>query len=278
MRRSAAGNVLIWVAAVLVVICPGFSSAELVFRPSAPPTGNKLVINAAEQSNPRDWPATFYMESETKICTSTVVGPRVIITAAHCITADPSSKGTPGTVESGSDSINVHCLRDPAYSANSSLKSQDIAVCTVDSDEHRDIPIPYGGGYERVSFNSTLLAPRQAVRLIGYGCRMLLGGGPEGELWDGVSYRQADSSSTGSGAIELRRGAAACFGDSGGATYLETDSLRRLIVGVVVKSDLIDQTYLAPIGPDKKNGFFNEKTADLLVCGRDPTVNPRCHP
>jgi hypothetical protein len=272
MRSTISRDCLIGVAALLVGTSPAISQTELVFRPSAPPTGNRLIINAAQQSNPRDWPATFYVDSETQICTSTVVGPRVIITAAHCIASDPSPGGTPGTVLSGTDSIKIHCLRDPTFAADPTQLSRDIAVCISDS---QDIPIPYGGGYERVSFDAALPAPNQAVRLIGYGCRRVLGGGAVGELWDGVSYRQADG---GGASIELRRGAAACFGDSGGATYLETDSLRRVIVGVVVKSNLIDQTFMAPVGPDKKNGFFNEKTAQVLVCGRDPVLNPRCHP
>jgi hypothetical protein len=247
----------------------------LVFRPSSPASATPLIINAAQQSNPRLWPATFYVTSPKTTCTSTIVGPRVILTAAHCVPADTTGAGTPGIIESGADQTAVHCFSDPGYQSQTATPNKDLAACIADG----DIAIPYGGGYERIVLDATLPKALQPVRLIGYGCRQELGGGPDGELWDGQSFR--DSTPIGpNDAIVLQRGAASCFGDSGGGSYIEISTQRRMIVGVVSESNLTDVTYLARIGIDKSTGFFNDITNkhSAQVCGRDPAVDSRCHP
>jgi Trypsin len=259
-----------------VLARPAFGDPPLVFRPSSPPSANTLIIDAAEQSNPRNWPATFYVTSSMGLCTSTIVGPRVILTAAHCVPSNGGDSGAQGTLESGTSEITVHCFIDPGYQSQTATTNKDLAVCIADDD---NIQIPYDGGYERIVLNASIPAALQPVRLIGYGCRRELGGGPDGELWDGQALR--DSNSLGpNDAIVLSRGAAACFGDSGGGSYIETNATRRVIVGVVSRSNLTDTTYVARIGVDKDTGFFNEITHKhgASVCGRDPPLDPRCHP
>jgi len=274
---SALTNRWLLVCLFCVILArPAFGDPPLVFRPSSPPSASPLIINAAQQSNPRNWPATFYMTSAKGPCTSTIVGPRVILTAAHCVPPGGGGLGAQGTLESGTSSITVHCFTDPGYQSQTATANKDLAVCIADD---VDIPIPYDGGYERIVLNASVPIALQPVRLIGYGCRRELGGGPDGELWDGQAFR--DSNPVGpTDAIVLSRGAAACFGDSGGGSYLETNATRRVIVGVVSRSNLTDTTYVARIGADTDTGFFNEITHKhgASVCGRDPPLDPRCHP
>src|SRR5512145_2693126 len=64
------------------------------------PTAEPQIIGG-RRSNPADWPATFAFSN----CTSTAIGSRVLLTAAHCV-----GHGANGKLEiPGKKDIDVEC-------------------------------------------------------------------------------------------------------------------------------------------------------------------------
>src|SRR5690349_1905023 len=106
-------------------------------RPSLPPGGTVEVLGKVNPAKPEDWPATFIFVGDGGGCTSTAVGERVIMTAAHCI-ADHGK----ATVATAVKSVVVTCSRHPSYLQGN--KTSDFALCVADQ--------PFEGiPFERIS-------------------------------------------------------------------------------------------------------------------------------
>ena len=101
-------------------------------------------------------------------CTATMIGPRVLLTASHCVDAGDSTGATlpSSIVAPGAGSLSFNCEMHPAYRSQPAapLRSySDIALCYMP----RVVP-PLGGGYEVVDLDQ----PRANKRVVisGYGC------------------------------------------------------------------------------------------------------------
>ena len=249
--------------------------------------GVKPEIIGGSIADPKMWPATMIFCSQAKtFCTSTAVGARVIVTAAHCLdeVRIEGSTEIKGRFDPASgEPLKVKCTRHPTYRMfnqalyDSTKKmriewSADIAVCTVSD----DLRLPK---YERLLLAPDRVKPNDNVTLLGLGCTLAGGGGttetlfqgpaPIAEFISGTYYMR-----TRRGSKQVNKWAALCKGDSGGASYKSFSGGSRYVVGVAsisggkLKSWLTNTT-----APDIIN-FIKTQTNDgeFAVCGVHPTA------
>ena len=94
-------------------------------------------VIGATQADSRNWPATFvFRNPEGDSCTATAIGPRSILTAAHCI-----RNLAHGMVHIGNANIAATCTRHPAYQKVpqsdpdwQAKGSSDFALCATTGD------------------------------------------------------------------------------------------------------------------------------------------------
>jgi hypothetical protein len=235
-------------------------------------------IIGGTKADPAVWPATFIFEAaDGGGCTSTIVGERVAITAAHCI-----EDGGAGTLISHNQQIAVVCHRHPVYEdveltddSKREQASPDFALCVL----HESLP---GGSYERIDIEGKGIVQKNKVHLLGFGCTEPGGGdGSFGVLYEGdpnigavptppKDYYTATVGST-----------ALCRGDSGGGAYQFTNAAktRRVLVGInsrgnLSTASLLSTTYLP--------GFVSwarewASGKNVKICGIDPDATG-CRP
>lgn len=153
---------------------------RLDFRQVATGTGSAQVVGG-EPFDATRLPATFRFEALG--CTATLIGPRVLLTAAHCADRrqpavaalsmqgmrDPRIAGAGGSLRlnDGRPPIAIRCTLAPAYlrsdhQARTVRNFDDYALCELD----RAPPVPA----ETIDQRAAPVAPGQTLMLAGYGC------------------------------------------------------------------------------------------------------------
>ena len=256
-------------------------SPEFSMKPAAnfsDESATPQIIGGAK-ADPTDWPATFvFMTSHGGGCTSTVVGPNVILTAAHCI-----ADGATGLIELPSRNINVTCHHHPNYVDGVSESdpnwwekaSPDFALCIADDKL-------FGFDFERIHKNAPVLSKGQTIHLVGFGCNEVGGtDGGFGVLYEGKSVVQEIPSGSNYYTITMG-GAAVCFGDSGGGDYILSDPPskdRRVLMGVTSRGNISTVSLLSTTNTD---GFLSwadsfAKQHGTKICGLHSNTNG-CRP
>jgi trypsin len=112
----------------------------------------------------RDWPASLYATfptpGGTAACTAALVGPRAILTAAHCT---PVSGRI--SIRFGGATYGAACTLHPQYSAGDA--SADFALCKL---EGEITAVPSGFRFETISLSSLDQMLNRQILLTGYGC------------------------------------------------------------------------------------------------------------
>lgn len=192
----------------------------------------------AKPAPPSDWPATLIFTIPGGGCTSTAIGPRVLLTAAHCV--EDGQKGTVSINKNGTliAERSVKCTHHPGYAENYTL---DFALCLVDDTLSGTIP-----AFERVNVNPSNIQAQTKVTLLGFGCTKEGGvDGSFGQLFVGDATVKKRPSGTDNYYYALG-GAALCYGDSGGAAYYtQPGRTSRLIIGINSRGDISSRSYLA---------------------------------
>lgn len=180
--------------------------APIVMRPPADLGFGSVQIDGGNSQNYADWAATLrFLSSKRMVCTSTIVGERVVITSAHCIRSADSF-----SVDFGDKgNFRLECRVSPDFKRGALVG--DIALCLSNG------VLPNLSGYETID-TSLPAAKDTPIFLLGYGCRSIETLDGSGFLYGGPtkiirpSTRDDDHFLT-------RGGVVICDGDSGGAAY-----------------------------------------------------------
>lgn len=205
---------------------------ELAEAEAAKAFGVEPALIGGTPADPEKWPASVYARMGNSACSATVVGERVLLIASHCV-----SNGGTARFNVGANAYSAVCAHTAGYPRNSTY---DWSVCLID---RKVDGVPYevvaAAKPDEVKVGATL-------RLTGYGCtRSGGGGGNDGVFRIGTAPITSVPPTTGASADIVTRGTAAlCYGDSGGAAYVERSDGSRVIVGVNSRGNISTTSYL----------------------------------
>jgi hypothetical protein len=259
------------------------------------PTANPAKMMAADAKNikiiggtiarPGDWPATFILcVSDGTFCTSTAVGFRVILTAAHCFDGVRTQDSIPIAGyfrETASLTLRISCLIDPEYRpfdraqyvANGNRMrtewSADVAICTVNA----DLPSPL---FELVNSNASNVRAGDQLLLLGFGCTLSGGGGAVQTLYQGLaSIKDIDNNTyyihTMRDPTTIPSQAALCNGDSGGGSF-RSSGKQRVSIGINSISDNRIDSWITDLSRVPIQQFLVQQSQqpELHICGIHP--------
>jgi hypothetical protein len=195
------------------------SIAELTRQPGA-----QVTLRGARLASPKDWPASFYSVVPDGSCTSTLVGSRALLTAAHCVPDNGSA-----VIRKGGLNYSGTCSHSDLYhQGDREAWSTDWAMCLMES------PVTVSQ-YETINSDPTRIQINTELLLTGFGCTKASGGGADGH------YRIGEAPVTGlptdaSNDIVTEGDVSLCFGDSGGGAFLFLDPGKTKRVQVSVNS------------------------------------------
>ena len=122
-------------------------------------------LRGGQDAIPTDWPASFYFKYPTPTgpegCTAALIGPQVVLTAAHCIPVTGKVSFTFGN----QPPYEATCSEDPVFETDASA---DFALCALS----RRFAAPDGFKYETVRDASmeNAVGSGHFVMLTGFGC------------------------------------------------------------------------------------------------------------
>lgn len=245
-------------AAAIFALCMsfGYAAAQTFETPPEPDAGTGTVTNGVP-TGPSKWPATLVSSSALGACTATIIGPRTVLTAAHCV-----NDGASMIVGSKT----VSCKRHKDY--NSQLYTSDIALCISSSDFATS-------KFERLNTSPAIPPAGSTIRILGYGCTVS-GGHASQNLFTGTVGVTGKPGTI----ITLAGSAQVCQGDSGGAAYVESNEsppIRRSVVGVNSTLQGTNTSNVTDVADPSIVAFIQEwRTANnAKICGYDAL--PSCH-
>jgi secreted trypsin-like serine protease len=212
-----------------------------------------------------DFPEIVYISNGMARCSATIIGPEVILTAAHCA----ADQGSISQVDFVIDQVvfRAKCEQAPMY--RDELEDHDMALCKTDK--------PLAVKYASVAKEGPKVGDK--VTLSGYGCiRQGGGGGNDGVLRVGsaplteLPHGDYDWFTTvGSTAL--------CYGDSGGPAFLYIANPQEelhYVVGVNSRGDIKSESLLTALWIDKSKKFFQDfaQRNKVEICG----INRDCQP
>jgi hypothetical protein len=189
-------------------------------------------------------------------CTASIIGPKVLLTAAHCARTGSISQF---------DVDGVAYTADMTRSDLYPQKDHDMALGVID----KEVP-----GIKYASIWDTKPQVGDTMHFLGYGC--INPGGTGGN--DGI-LREGDAQVTGFSNYDIvsRGGAALCYGDSGGPAYYVSKRGVKQQISVNSKGNIKDTNYTTDLTSSESQKFLKDFAVQhgVDICGvtKDCTDN-----
>jgi hypothetical protein len=214
------------------------------------------VLIGGRPANPAHWPASVYISSGGSRCSATVVGKWVVLTAAHCV-----NDGGRIQFNLGPNRFSGSCKHHPNYKRN---KTADFALCKM-SKPMMGLPYESIATKQPYAIGDTLL-------LTGYGCTRGGGGGGNDGIFRIGEAKVTRAPKGGNYDTVLEKGAALCFGDSGGAGFVIKGD-KRLVFGVNSRGDIATTSFLSStwFGDSWMGDWANNNK--VKICGLHPDAS-----
>jgi hypothetical protein len=237
------------------MINPGGVSMKAVQVLGQSGVGVKVI--GGQPAKTADWPASFFPMLGSFHCTATLIGPKALLLAAHCV-----GDGQEASIEVGGSTLSGPCTHASGY--RNGDKTADYALCRMNQGAS-DIR------FETVNLDAGRIKRGKPLLLTGYGCTV------PGGASDGV-FRTAKANVTvlaGEAAgepnwIRTQDEYGICNGDSGGGSYLMLGE-KRLIAVVNSRTKFIEHlSYLSSLSSPDGRGFLTEwidKNGGEKICG-----------
>jgi hypothetical protein len=228
--------------------------------------GTGPVLIGGEEARTSDWPASFY--SIASHCTATLVGPRALLLAAHCV-----GNNQEAAIRFRDQTLSGPCMHAAEYRDGDGDRSADYALCKL-----RDAAD--GIQFETLNRDPQKIALDKLLLLTGYGCTAPPppGGGPPTGGNDG-KYRIGKAKIVAlpgtlvgePNTILTRDKITVCPGDSGGGAYIVLTAQRRLLVSVNSRVWFpTGDSYLSSVSSPVGLAFLSSWAAsnsDEKICG-----------
>lgn len=214
----------------------------------------QTLING-EIQDPKSWPASFTTRQGNSRCTGTMIGPRTLQLAAHCV-----GNGRTASITSEGKTYTATCTHSPKYRNDATA---DYALCLL----KEDLALPH---YERILQEAKPQVGDKLV-LAGMGCTIAGGsGGNDGNFRVGEStvIRLPKTNND----IVTKGGAALCYGDSGGSVFWKDPDGLLWVTGVNSRGDIATTSYLSATFTRDAKEFYSAWTQSnsASICGIDP--------
>lgn len=208
-----------------------------------------------QPATPEDFPGVFYTRQGNSRCTGTVIGPRVVATAAHCVSNGGSLSLTyKDVVYSG------RCTHASQYSGNSTA---DWALCLLND----AIPDAIA---ETINTDGSRLSRGNDLMLMGFGCIYAGGsGGNDGVLRVGSAPITSLPSGTNYD-IVTSGSSALCYGDSGGPSFfVDSETGLRYQTAINSRGNIRTTSYLSSLHVSTAVNFYSSwaNTNGVKICG-----------
>lgn len=291
----------------LIGFTPDSPEGKLNFKQVSGSAWKVQVVGSDASFELARLPATFATALGDEICTATLIGPQVLLTAAHCVDVN-RRRGAAWQTRTGSVSLadggggqDIHsCAMAPAYTASDYRAGRvrnenDYALC--------ELLLPLNVIAEPIALGVDQIAPQAQLLIAGFGCseqdlvggRIVADNPTSGILHVGINRISGGGPD---GWINLKgqigtADAIICPGDSGGAAYSNASLIPRNDDRgwrVVAVNSAVGPTgkpeerrylsYLAPLAdPDFKtflDGWVAKRPTYRQICGQEPRLGTKC--